>query len=239
MVVNDSHWQMRNLRAEDLDPRARLVIGDKPLSMTQGVGEGPDGAFDAAAFIGYHAGAGHRTGVIAHTYSSATVMDVRVNGAAQRGGLNAIRLGHYGVPVILVAATTRWPARWRRCCPGRSAWSSSAGSGYRRRLVVAGHAAGGDRARACGQRIGRLDEMQRYEPAMPLHGEVDFRLPIQADYAAVLPGGRRIGRGRSASAPRRGRLLPALRGPLPACRHAATAETGSRWRSASDAVCAT
>ena len=32
VVVNDSHWQMRNLRAEDLAAGARLVIGDKPLS---------------------------------------------------------------------------------------------------------------------------------------------------------------------------------------------------------------
>ena len=38
MVVNDSHWQMRNLRAEDLHARARLIIGDKPFSMTQGIG---------------------------------------------------------------------------------------------------------------------------------------------------------------------------------------------------------
>ncbi len=36
VVVNDSHWQMRNLRAEDLRDGARLIIGDKPLSMTRG-----------------------------------------------------------------------------------------------------------------------------------------------------------------------------------------------------------
>ena len=104
MVVNDSHWQMRNLRAEDLDPRARLVIGDKPLSMTQAIGGDADGTFAAAAFIGYHAGAGNPTGVIAHTYSSATVLELRVNGAPHNeAGINAIRLGHFGVPVALVA----------------------------------------------------------------------------------------------------------------------------------------
>jgi D-aminopeptidase len=35
--------------------------------------------------------------------------------------------------------------------------------------------------------------MTLYEPALPLEGEIDFRLPIQADYAAVLPGAARIG----------------------------------------------
>ena len=104
VVINDSHWQMRNLRAEDLRPGARLISGDKPFSMTQGIGGRGDGAFDAAAFIGYHAGAGHPTGVIAHTYSSATVLEIRANGVPHNeAGLNAIRLGHHGVPVMLVA----------------------------------------------------------------------------------------------------------------------------------------
>ena len=104
MVVNDSHWQMRNLRAEDLVPGARIVIGDKALSMTEGIGGPDDGEFDGAAFIGYHAGAGHPRGVIAHTYSSVTVAALRVNGMPHNeAGINAIRLGHHGVPVILVA----------------------------------------------------------------------------------------------------------------------------------------
>ena len=80
VVVNDSHWQMRNLRAEDLPAGARLIVGDKPLSMTQGIGADGDGTFDGAAFVGYHAGAGNASGVIGHTYSSATVMELRVNG---------------------------------------------------------------------------------------------------------------------------------------------------------------
>ena len=104
VVVNDSHWQMRNLRGEDLRDGARLIIGDKPLSMTQGIGGAGDGAFDGAAFIGYHAGAGHPTGVIAHTYASVSVLEIRANGVAHNeAGLNAIRLGHHGVPIILVA----------------------------------------------------------------------------------------------------------------------------------------
>ena len=103
VVVNDSHWQMRNLRAEDLHDGARLIIGDKPFSMTQGIGGPGDGAFDGAAFIGYHAGAGHPTGVIAHTYSSADrARDPRQRRAAQRGGperhpaRSSRRAGHAG-----------------------------------------------------------------------------------------------------------------------------------------------
>jgi D-amino peptidase len=199
VVVNDSHWQMRNLRAEDLDPRARLVIGDKPLSMTQGVGKGPDGAFDAAAFIGYHAGAGHPTGVIAHTYSSATVMDVRVGGISHNeAALNAIRLGHHGVPVVLVSGDDALAGEVAELLPWAERVVVKHGLGY----SLADSLSPAQAAEAIGEgmrrALGRLDEMAPYDPGVPLDGEIDFRLPIQADYAAVLPGTTRIG-GRTVS----------------------------------------
>jgi D-amino peptidase len=194
VVVNDSHWQMRNLRAEDLDPRARLVIGDKPLSMTQGVGEGPDGAFDAAAFIGYHAGAGHPTGVIAHTYSSATVMDVRVGGVSHNeAALNAIRLGHHGVPVVLVSGDDALADEVEALLPWAERVVVKHGLGYSLADSLSPTEAAGAIGAGMRRALDRLDEMARYEPALPLEGEVDFRFPIQADYAAVLPGTVRIG----------------------------------------------
>src|SRR5205807_9229414 len=52
IVVNDSHWFMRNLLAEELHQAAELLSGDpKPRSMVEGI----DAGFDAALFIGYHA----------------------------------------------------------------------------------------------------------------------------------------------------------------------------------------
>ena len=194
VVVNDSHWQMRNLRAEDLDPRARLVIGDKPLSMTQGVGEGPDGAFDAAAFIGYHAGAGHPTGVIAHTYSSATVMDVRVGGVSHNeAALNAIRLGHHGVPVALVSGDDALAGEVEALLPWAERVVVKRGLGYSLADSLSPARAADAIGEGMRRALGRLNDMRPYEPTLPLEGEIDFRLPIQADYAAVVPGTVRIG----------------------------------------------
>jgi D-amino peptidase len=66
VVVNDSHGDMYNLLAEEMDPRAELLIGSpKSWSMMQGFG--PD--FDVALFIGYHASAGTEGAVLDHTYS--------------------------------------------------------------------------------------------------------------------------------------------------------------------------
>ena len=51
VLVNDSHWIMRNLLLEQLDPRARTIKGfHKSLCMVQGLGP----SFDAAVFVGYH-----------------------------------------------------------------------------------------------------------------------------------------------------------------------------------------
>ncbi len=194
VVVNDSHWQMRNLRAEDLQPRARLIIGDKPFSMTQGIGGVGDGAFDAAAFIGYHAGAGHPTGVIAHTYSSVTVLEIRANGVPHNeAGLNAIRLGHHGVPVMLVAGDDALAGEIETLLPWaeRVIVKRALGSNVADSLAPpdAQQAIRDGMARA----LGRLGEMRLYEPAYPIAGEIDFRLPAMADYACVVPGVERIG----------------------------------------------
>lgn len=193
VVVNDSHWQMRNLRAEDVHPAARVVIGDKPLSMTQGIGAGEGPAFDGAAFIGYHAGAGNAIGVIAHTYSSATVLEVRVDGAPHNeAGLNAIRLGHHGVPVILVAGDDALADEVEALLPWAESVIVKRALGYSVADSLSPAAARDAIADGMRRALSRMSEMQVYRPKA-LTGEIDFRLPVMADYAAVLPGTERTG----------------------------------------------
>lgn len=192
VVVNDSHWQMRNLRAEDLVPGARIVIGDKALSMTEGIGGPEDGAFDGAAFIGYHAGAGHPRGVIAHTYSSATIAGLRVNGMPHNeAGINAIRLGHHGVPVMLVAGDDALAEEVAELLPWAERVVVKRALGYSTAASLAPEEARAAIRNGMAAAIGRLGEMQPYRPA--LSGELDFRLPVMADYAGILPGVERVG----------------------------------------------
>ena len=99
IVVNDSHGSMRNLRLEELESGARLISHSFKRS---GMMEGLDDSYDAVIFIGYHAKAGHPSGLFAHT-GSGVVRDVRVNGQSLgEGGLNTTVAAWYGVPVVLV-----------------------------------------------------------------------------------------------------------------------------------------
>src|SRR5216117_1534929 len=100
VLVNDSHWFMRNLLAEELHQSAELVSGDpKPRSMVQDI----DGGFDAALFIGYHARAGTRNAILDHTYAD-RIHEVRLNGRpVGELGINAALAGVSGVPVALVS----------------------------------------------------------------------------------------------------------------------------------------
>lgn len=100
VLVNDSHWSMRNLLFDELpaDDDLRVISGTrKPWSMAQGIDSGVDGAF----FTGYHAKAGD-SATLAHTFSS-EVYAVTINGiACSEAVLNAALAGSYGVPMLLV-----------------------------------------------------------------------------------------------------------------------------------------
>lgn len=102
VVVNDAHGDMCNLQPSDVDPRAQLQIGSGkgPNAMVYRVEDG----YDAAVFVGYHAPAGTADAVLEHTYSSATLSAVRVNGEDWgETEFNAAVLGALGIPVVLVS----------------------------------------------------------------------------------------------------------------------------------------
>jgi D-amino peptidase len=101
IVVNDSHGGMRNIIADELNPKAALISGTpKPLSMMQGIDE----HFDACLFIGYHAKAGTASAILDHTISGGTVRAIRINGIElPELGLNGALAGYFNTPVIMLS----------------------------------------------------------------------------------------------------------------------------------------
>jgi len=99
IVVNDSHYQMRNLPAGAISGQASYISGShKPLYMMQGL----DSSFDAVLFVSYHGSVGAPAG-LSHTYNPRTVVEARINGTVTgEAGINALVAAHHGVPVVLV-----------------------------------------------------------------------------------------------------------------------------------------
>ena len=97
ILINDAHWNMSNLRVENLPKGVRLISGSpKPLSMMEGIQEG----FDFAIFLGYHSSSSKLYGHLAHTYSSKTVKEIRINGKnASETYINILIASYFGVPV--------------------------------------------------------------------------------------------------------------------------------------------
>src|SRR5712692_11581250 len=99
IVVNDSHYQMRNLPPGGIAGQASYISGShKPLYMMQGL----DPTFDAVLFVSYHGSVGGPAG-LSHTYNPRAVVEARINGTVTgEAGINALVAAHHGVPVVLV-----------------------------------------------------------------------------------------------------------------------------------------
>lgn len=184
ILVNDSHWLMMNLLAEELHPAAELLSGGpKARSMVEGV----EGGFDAALFIGYHARAGVGNAIIDHTYTG-LVHEARLNGRpVGELAINAALAGTYDVPVALVSGDQSLAAEARELL------------GPSVETVVVKHAVGRFAARSVAPSVGcRLIRegaaaaLARPHPpyrlAAPIRLEVDFQATHMADMAELAPG---------------------------------------------------
>jgi D-amino peptidase len=100
-VVSDSHGNGESLLIEKFPKDVTIVRAwPRPLAMMQGIDE----TFAAVLLVGYHASTVNPSGVRAHTFSSATLADVRVNGSSvSETAFNAALAGHFGVPVVMIS----------------------------------------------------------------------------------------------------------------------------------------
>lgn len=189
VLVNDSHWLMRNLLAEDLHPSAELMSGGPKLrSMVEGVELG----FDAAFFVGYHAMAGAQHAIIDHTYTD-IVHEARLNGRPMGElGINAVLAGSYGVPVAMVSGDQALAAEAKALL----------GDGVE--AVVVKHAVGRFAARSVSPaescrriRQGAAAALRRTHTPLeldaPIRLEVEFAQAHMADMAELVPGSVRAG----------------------------------------------
>ncbi len=195
ILVNDSHWTMRNLLAEELHPSAELLAGGpKTWSMMEGIDRG----WDVAGFIGYHAKAGTIKATLDHTYTS-RILDVRLNGlSVGEVGINAALAGAFGVPVALVSGDDAVAAEAHSLLGDgvRTVTVKEAVSRHSAHSVAPGVACAMIRQAmqevVSAHRAG-VSDAQIFVLAAPVHVEVDFAMTVEADHAAMVPGFLRSG----------------------------------------------
>jgi D-amino peptidase len=112
VVVWDGHSAGDTLSALTIHPKAKLLIGSLGPTLTF------DRRYAAVAFLGQHSRANVRKGVMAHSYSSLGIQNIRANGKAI-GEIEArtALAGVYGIPVIFLSGDTAAAAELNAIVP--------------------------------------------------------------------------------------------------------------------------
>ncbi|HTX57174.1 MAG TPA: M55 family metallopeptidase [Candidatus Acidoferrales bacterium] len=191
IVVNDSHWDMRNLLWDELPADVRVISGvRKPLSMA----EGAQRRFDAAFFTGYHGKAGEPAATLSHTYSDATFYNVRVNGTAcTEALLNAAMLGLYGTPVVLVTGDRTTVDNVKAALPWITAVPVKDAIGYYSANSLTPTAACEAIRTGAREALRALPHAKPFTFSPPIELEIETLKTEQADFMELLPRFERIG----------------------------------------------
>jgi len=192
ILVSDSHDGMRNLRLADLKlhPAARLIAG---VTRQNEMVEGLDGTFDAALFIGYHAKANNKSGILSHTYAPKQFYQVEINGnEVGESQINAAVAGYYGVPAAMFSGDQELEeevrsflgdvpiAMVKRAIDRFSAEFLSPEESYKRIKETAARS------------LKELSKRQVFTFEPPITMNITMCTPTQAYMVATIPGTRRI-----------------------------------------------
>jgi D-amino peptidase len=190
-VVADSHGNAQNLLIDQLPDDVRIVRGfPRPLSMMQGIDE----TFAAAIFIGYHASEMTPGSVRGHTFSSARLLGVTLNGTeVSEGMFNAAIAAHFGVPVLFVSGDRMAVEQMEKVIPGITTAIVKEPLGYHSALTVT--PARGQQMIRDGVRAALVKRIAvpPYKLKTPIELEVGFKLTLDAEVASYIPGLSRSG----------------------------------------------
>lgn len=125
VVIRDHHGGGRNVDPQAIDKRATLIQGPTPESRFKDIE-------DSAAMIllGYHAKALTPGGTLAHSFSSASIQGMWLNGReVGEIGVDAAIAAEHNVPVVLVSGDDKCCAEARSWLPGVVTCQTKVGTG--------------------------------------------------------------------------------------------------------------
>ncbi len=112
IVVKDAHATGFNFLYDRLHPAATYAMGPLPFPNRFA---GLDASFDGALLVGYHGMAGTEAAILDHTFSTADIYSLELNGAPiGEIGIDALLFGLHDVPVVFVSGDDKTCAEAKR-----------------------------------------------------------------------------------------------------------------------------
>jgi D-amino peptidase len=190
ILVSDSHGNGQNLLIERL-PEDVMVVRSwpRPLGMMDGIND----SFDGAILLGYHSSTANERGVRAHTFSSANVTALRLNGMSMsEASMSAAIAGHFGVPVIMVSGDNIAVAETQVIVGDVEGAVVKWARGFHSAQTMTPQAANAvirDRTAAA---IARIDEFEPYVLETPIELELSLKHYRPVELLAYLPNVERV-----------------------------------------------
>ena len=186
IVVCDSHGNGQSVLIDKLPDDVRIVRGfPRPMEMMQGIDE----SFAAAVFIGYHASEWTANAVRGHTISSARLLGVKLNGTEVSEGMyNAALAGQFGVPVAFISGDRLAVTQLQQVAPAAEGAIVKEPYGYHSALTVTPARGQAMIRDGLTRAMAKLPSLQPYRLTGPIALEVGFKLTLDAERAAFVPG---------------------------------------------------
>lgn len=191
ITVCDSHASGENIHIEELESGVTLIKGTpRKYYMMHGIGK----EYDVAFLIGYHAMAGTRAGGMDHTYSSASIYGIKINGRdVGEAAINAALAGFYRVPVGLVSGDDRLVKEVRQFL----------GSGVETVITKQGISRAAAQCRhpedvhfeieaKASRAIQKIEKLKPFTFKTPIRAEIDLVGSMIADVVELVPGIERV-----------------------------------------------
>jgi len=185
IVVADAHGNGQNLLIEQFPSDVRVIRSwPRRLGMVAGVDDG----VDAAIFIGYHAGTNNPTGVRAHTFSSANLTRVALNGTnVTEGSWNAAIAGHFGVPVVMMSGDDAAIAEVRKAVGNIEAAETKRSLGFHSAMTLTPQASYDLIRQRVQTALARRQDFKPLKLQGPVTVDVTFKNYLPAEVLAYLP----------------------------------------------------
>jgi D-amino peptidase len=183
VVVWDAHDGSQTLSALTIHPKAKLLIGELGVTMTL------ERQYAGLAFVGQHSVAGTRAGIMAHSYSSLGIQNIRINGKpVGEVATRAALAGWYNTPTILLTGDEAATRELLEIVPDAEVAAVKEGLGRDTCITMSAAAAQElirERARRAMQKIGKI-KPYKIDGQVTIEYEYTTRnsLPIDADRRA-------------------------------------------------------